>query len=492
MIRVLISKGAKLLDSHMIYDAEIPSMVLMENAAAAVCSQLSNIEGRIVVLCGQGNNGGDGLAVARKLFVDGKDVAAVLFGATNTNDARLNLSIAKKLGVPIEFINTADELQRIFDQKPAAIVDALFGIGLSRDIGGIYAEAIESANNCTAIKIAVDIPSGINADTGAVMGAAFKADITITFQTAKRGHLLFPGREYAGELVISKIGEAVKGYSYESDEYLLEEADLTKLLPERKENSHKGNYGKALLIAGSNEYVGACVMAAKACLRAGAGLLKVVTPKKVAQVLYNSLPEAIVFSEFDEWDGALSHSKELEKLLDWADCIAIGSGMGENEEIPSIIKMALQTNKPIIIDADGLNALAKSKLTLHKNTMLTPHIGEFSRLTNRQKEDISAAPVNMAQDFAKVKGVVLLLKGATTIISAYGERTYYDISGNAGLATGGSGDVLTGLILGMLAQGLPIENAACCGTLLLGIGADRAAKHISLRGILPTDVIEAI
>jgi hydroxyethylthiazole kinase-like uncharacterized protein yjeF len=172
MIRVLISKGAKLLDSHMIYDAELPSMVLMENAAAAVCSQLSNIEGRIVVLCGQGNNGGDGLAVARKLFVDGKDVAAVLFGATNTNDARLNLSIAKKLGVPIEFINTADELQRIFDQKPAAIVDALFGIGLSRDIGGIYAEAIESANNCTAIKIAVDIPSGINADTGAVMGAA--------------------------------------------------------------------------------------------------------------------------------------------------------------------------------------------------------------------------------------------------------------------------------------------------------------------------------
>ena len=135
-------------------------------------------------------------------------------------------------------------MQRIFDQKPAAIVDALFGIGLSRDIGGIYAEAIESANNCTAIKIAVDIPSGINADTGAVMGAAFKADITITFQTAKRGHLLFSGREYAGELVISKIGEAVKGYSYESDEYLLEEADLTKLLPERKANSHKGNYGK--------------------------------------------------------------------------------------------------------------------------------------------------------------------------------------------------------------------------------------------------------
>ncbi|NLB61108.1 MAG: NAD(P)H-hydrate dehydratase [Clostridiales bacterium] len=492
MKRVLTAKGAKLLDSHMISDLGIPSMVLMENAAAAVCSQISNENGLILVLCGVGNNGGDGIAIARKLMIEGKNVHALMLGNPITDDAKLNLSVAEKLGLPITFIENVEQLQKHLSEKPAIIVDALFGIGLSREILGLYSEAIELTNQTNAIKIAVDTPSGINADTGEVMGCAFKADVTVSFQTAKRGHLVFPGRDYSGKLIIAKIGDAIKDYVFDSNEYLIEESDVQEILPKRKANSHKGNYGKALLIAGSNEYVGACVMSATATLRAGAGLLKVVTPNKVAQVLYSSLPEAMVYSDFYDWNGFLAHSKEFEKLLDWADCIAIGSGMGDSEAIAIILEMALSTNKPIIIDADGLNALAKSEIKLHNNVLITPHIGEFSRLSQKTKSAILADSVSIANTFAKENAIVLLLKGATTIISAYGERIYYDVSGNPGLSTGGSGDVLTGLILGLLAQGLSLEHAASCGSLLLGIGADEAVKHLSLRGILPTDVLEHI
>lgn len=491
MLRVLSAEGARALDAYMMNEVAQPGFLLMENAANALLDEvLKRDVSSVLILCGRGNNGGDGIALYRKLSERRIDSSLVFLSDPEAlqGDAGLNFDIVKKAGLEFTVVHDSKELEAVFLSKRfSTIVDAIFGTGLSKPVTGLYAEAIALSNSYPAYRIAVDIPSGIEADTGHVLGAAFRADSTVTFQTAKRGHFLLPGREYTGSLTVAPIGLPGK-FPYPVEEFLLEECDIASLLPKRPMDSHKGKNGRALLIAGSEDMPGAALMSASSALRSGAGLLKVCTLKSVAQTLNARLPEAMTY--------ALSSWADITPdMLSWADAIAIGPGLGDRDEFIDIIAEVLKTGKPAVIDADAINMLSKSdtlKSMLHNRVVLTPHPGEMHRLSGEPMESILHDPLGAARRFAKEYNTNLLLKGATSLIAECSGRVYYNITGNPGLAKGGSGDVLTGIILAMLAQGLDTPKAAAVGAYILGDAADRAAKDRPERTLIASDVIDSI
>ncbi len=497
MKRVLTAQAMRNLDAHIINETGIPGSVLMENAAHALFRHVLchiNPKSHVLIICGKGNNGGDGLALLRILHMNGIDASAALLCGDSAlkGDAAINLRAVRNIGLPCINISSEDELPELISANNI-IVDAVFGTGLSRNVTGLPAKAIEAMNKAEAYRIAVDIPSGINADTGEILGTAFKADATITFQHLKRGLILFPGREYAGKVEVASIGMSSKEYKFDNCEYCLEYDDIIRLIPKRTLNSHKGNYGRALLIAGSEDFFGASVMSARAALRAGAGLLKVVVPSEISPALF-TVPEAMVNPMPAGGWGSVDMLK-LDSLIDWADCIAVGPGMGRDEGVKSVVNHVLQSGKPSVLDADALNAIsAEASLCdhLHPNIVLTPHAGEMSRLCRCSTSDVTQDPVGFASMFTKRWNTNLLLKGATSVICSARGDIAYNLTGNPGLAKGGSGDVLTGIILAMIAQGLQPFEAACAGAFLLGKAADKAAEAISLRAITPGDVVEAL
>lgn len=506
-MRLCSASEVMALDRQAIDHLGVPGVVLMENAGR-ICSDLfahkfsDHFPGSVLVLAGRGNNGGDGYVMARILSERGWRVTTLVLGLEEiiSGDARVMLNIIRKLGLPISFIEDSSALKDCFAEAvPTLIVDAIFGTGLNSDVRGLHADAITLINESTAPVFAVDIPSGVDGSTGRVCGLAVKADLTATFDHAKIGHGSQPGAVYAGELKVVDIGIPLTGRKeFSSHVHLLDEAEAQALLPERSTIGHKGKFGHLLVLAGSPGKTGAAALAGNAAVRSGCGLVTVATAATVHDIIEVKLTEAMSCPLPDQGGLiSLQAQSEIEQLLVERQALAIGPGLGQSADLAELIKLLITfSTVPMVVDADGLNLLAMHLECLQERSgqplILTPHPGEMARLSGVSVSEIEANRFEVAQDFAVKQGVVLLLKGARTIIAAPDGRININSTGNDGLASGGSGDVLTGLIGGLLAQGMDGFSAATLGAWLHGRAAELVADFQGTAGMSASDLLSQL
>ena len=479
----------KAADRYTIEQIGIPSMELMERAARS-CVQIMEKENldlsKVCVICGSGNNGGDGFAIARMLKEKNLDVTVAFVGRETscTKETKEQIQLFEEVGGIVG--NTYE------DREYSVIVDAIFGVGLSRTVEGRYAGIIEAVNRSKAVKVAVDIPSGISADTGCIMGIALHSDITVTFQEKKLGLVFYPGCEYAGRVFIADIGidtESMKKdrnvvFSYEANE-------LISLMPVRKADSHKGTFGRSLIIAGSKGMAGAAYLNALAAYRTGAGLVLIYTAEENRMILQQLLPEAIItaYDSFDE--------KELSHLLEWADVVSIGSGIGKSNCSRLILKTVIEQVKvPCVVDADGLNILSEYPQYMDalekKCFIFTPHLKEMARLADEDMITIKNHKIEIVKAFTERYPVTCVMKDARTVVSCKGKPVYVNVSGNDAMAKAGAGDVLAGVITGLLAQGKECFEGACVGVLLHGMTGDAARDEKGSYSVLARELAENI
>lgn len=476
----------------------VDSLILMENAAKNMAAKIAlrYSPGSVGIFCGSGNNGGDGLAIARHLLLAGFSPVLLMVGdiAKLTPDARKNYDAARVLDLPMVHCREKADFKSGLDC--CLIVDALFGTGLSREIGGLFKDAVLSINASGKPVCAVDIPSGIGAD-GDILGCAVKADLTVTFQYKKSGLLLYPGREYAGETAVCDIGIP----KMRTQEFLweqLEEGDIRRFLPPRRKNSNKGDYGKLLVVAGSAHMAGAAALCAKAAICAGSGLTTIAAPKGITDVLHTMLWEAMTFPlpEQEGFPGSGS-GEAAASALAGKSAAAVGPGLGTTQGVLEILEVVLAQNVtiPAVLDADALNVLAKTPALLEEaagRTVVTPHPGEMARLCGAAIADILARPVEFAQRFAARYGAVVVLKGSTTVIAAPDGRVTFNTSGNPGMAKGGSGDVLCGVVGALLCRGLSPYDAARLGCYAAGRAGDRACEAVGENAMTASDSIRML
>lgn len=481
-------------DRYTIETLGVPSLELMERAAASCVSALYQYAGdrrHVCIVCGSGNNGGDGYAIGRLLMEAGYPVTVVMAG--NPEHITEETAYQKKRYESMGGICS----DRLKEEEYSVIIDALFGVGLSREVTGSYAELIEEMNRRQAFKLAVDVPSGICADTGNVLGTAFRADYTVTFQAEKLGLILSPGREYAGKVLIPDIGISKEIFEKEEEVACeLEEQEYQRLLPERKADSHKGTYGKVLLIAGSRGMSGAAYLNALGAYRMGAGLVRIYTPEENRSILQNRLPEAVITPY-----GPRNRSDEkVEDLLKWADVVCIGSGIGTGRDAYKLLKTVLTYVKvPCVIDADGLNLLAENpklkRLLCGKEILLTPHVKEFARLSGMEVPEVKKDRGNALRryvDGMTGAGCTCILKDSRSLIYQKGKRLCVNTSGCAAMAKGGSGDVLAGIVTALLAQGPGTYEAAVLGAYLHGRAGEYAAEKMGAYSILAGEIADAL
>ncbi len=496
MKRVVTADEMRRYEQARFADGRANSLVWMERAAEGVDALIKAryANQSVLVVCGGGNNGGDGFALLRLLIARGVSCAGVLLASADKlfGDAKMNYLRALENGVRF-FDALTEELISKFD----VIVDAMFGTGLSRPIAGVYADAIVQMNVSGKPIVAVDIPSGVDATSGAILGSAIRASETVTFQFYKHGHLLFPGRGCCGEVIVHPLTDTADQQEPTQDEriqdvFLFTREDAARLLPKRPQDSHKGKNGRALLCVGSGAFTGAALLSTAACLRAGAGLTTAAVPGAVKPA-FSALPEAMAAAVNDGANWDITACDNAAAQVPQKNAVCIGCGVGEGNILP-LISALLAAKVPTVLDADALNQLAQSPALLaelHTRVILTPHPAEMARLSGETVTAILADPIGIAQAYAKKWNCVVLLKGATTCISD-GAVVRLNTSGNAGLAKGGSGDVLAGLITGLLAQGLSPLDAASCGAYLLGASADVALDLLKERMLLARDVIGAV
>jgi NAD(P)H-hydrate epimerase len=377
------------------------------------------------------------------------------------------------------------------EQDYALIVDALFGIGLSRDITGGLAVLLGTLNETDAWRVSVDIASGIDADTGAVLGCAFHADDTITFSYGKVGQYLWPGSDFSGRVHVMPMGITEASWLEQKPRIaVLDEAELS-LLPPRPAHSNKGTYGKLLIIAGSAGMAGAAVLAAQAAYRMGCGLVKVVTPEENRIILQTAVPEALLLPY-----GIKPGEKELTEALKWADAVVVGPGIGTGILAQHIVKVTLQHCRvPLVVDADALNVIARDTgqlHTAHAPMIVTPHLGEMARLTGKKVPELQKDLPQAAASFAKEYQTICVLKDFRTVTAVPGGLMYLNLSGNPGMATAGSGDVLSGIIGSLLAQGMKPEEAAPLGVSIHGLAGDAAKERRGERALLASDIIQGV
>ena len=497
MIRVITKEMMKALDAHMIEEVRIPSAVLMENAAFGLTSAISSLfdtDTRVAVVCGTGNNGGDGFATARQLTAKGFDVSIYLIGIASAlqGDAAAN---AKAAGDVIEILSETQAKENLRSLSECVVIDAIFGIGLTRPIEGLFATVIDLLNNSGAYIIACDIPSGINANNGQVLGTALRAHETVTFQCAKPGLLLYPGREYTGRLTVKEIGTSG---SFDLGSTSAAMGGL--ILPKRSADAHKGTYGKLACVVGSQGLSGAGLMCVLGALRSGAGLTTAGIPASLQQVFSARIPECLTFA-LGERDGSLDQSciSGLDKLLEGRSALAAGCGLSVGEGTATAVKhMIVNYDIKKVFDADALNILSQDIEMLadkQGEIVLTPHLAEFSRLCGLSKTQIMADPIAAAKDFAAKHGIVLLLKGATTIVTD-GDKTVLVLAGTPGMAKAGSGDVLTGVVGGLLcsadALNLTSFDAAVYGAYICGKAGEAAAEKLGEHSMTAMDTLDHI
>ncbi len=476
----------------------IQESLLMENAALGAYSVLNSeigIRGKtFVVLCGLGNNGGDGFVVARKIHSLGGRAKVFIFGdpARYKGSAQMNLDIISRMPLEIRRVETAQAIRSDIAHCDA-IVDALFGTGLARDVEGIYAEVIEAVNAGSKTVLSLDIPSGVNGDTGKIMGKAIRADYTVTFGLPKRGNLLLPGSDLCGKLFVTHI--SFPPLLYESPE-LRVEINHAPQLPARDTSGHKGDFGEALFIAGAAGYYGAPYFAALAFLKAGGGYSRLASPESITPFIANKGSEIVFLPQKQTRTGSISYENKdaLLGVCEDMDMVIVGPGLSLNEETAQLVReLAMQIEKPLLIDGDGITAVCKD-LDLIRNrqapTILTPHLGEMSRITGRGAREIEEDKITTLQQTAKGLGAIIVLKGAHTLIGLPDERVFINLSGNSGMATAGSGDVLAGTIAAMFGLGLDVTDAVRKGVFLHGVSGDLASVEIGEDGMTAQDILE--
>jgi NAD(P)H-hydrate epimerase len=504
-MKIVTAQQMKNIDRRAIRGFGIPGPVLMENAAAAIMAEmekffdgLANV--RVGIICGKGNNGGDGLALARRLSIRGVPVRVALLAPFSAvaGEAKVNLSILRRMDVEIVQNAAAKALADIMSWSDV-LVDAMLGVGLSAPLKGVYAQAVNMMNASGRPIVSIDIPTGINADTGAVMGAAVSADLTVTMALLKRGLVLHPGAERAGTVRVADIG--IPSEVIEKEEIavgLLGRGSAWGVITRRNPDSHKGDYGHLMLIAGSPGKAGAAVMAAKGALRTGPGLVSIASPNNLVPIIQSQLAEAMCLPSAESMEGTLGTGAEVEllKAAGAMTAVAIGPGLSAHFETAQVVRDLVQSvTVPMVIDADGLNALAGHADVLKRAkapVILTPHPGEMGRLLRVPSAEVQKDRINLASGFAMKYKVIVVLKGAGTVVALPGGKVFINSTGNPGMATGGTGDVLTGMIGGLLAQGHPAAEAACLAVYLHGLAGDIAAKEKGETSMIAGDVIEKI
>lgn len=520
---ILVTAGQiQRMDHKAINSFGIPGMVLMENAGRGALEMFVRKFGplgkqnlgkqslgkqRVGIFAGRGNNGGDGFVIGRYLMEKGIMTTIFLLSTRDklTGDARANMFLAQKLvektpGAKLIEIPDANILARqknnILHQD--LFVDAIFGTGLNSDVRGFYKEVIELMNGSKKPVFAIDIPSGLNSDTGEVMGVAVKARATATFAFAKAGHILHPGNQHTGDLEIIDIG--IPGFIVKDEDpnlFLMEPRDIAPLFSPRKFESHKGSFGHLLVIAGSPGKTGAAALCANAAMRSGTGLVTLGVAQSLNPILEPQVTEPMTVPLPETTGGCLSEASlaPIQTLLKDKQALALGPGLGTGTATQTLVKKLVQeTLVPLVIDADGLNCIAGS-LELFKSrkapTILTPHPGEMARLTKKTTKEIQADRRGIATQFALEYQVVLVLKGAQTLVCCPDGKTFICPAGNPGMASGGMGDVLTGMIAGFIAQGFTAEEASMAGVFIHGLCGDFLAEKTRF-GFLASDMLPAI
>jgi len=486
------------LDRRATEEFGISQDLLMENAGQAVHFVISQELGiknnKFVVFCGGGNNSGDGLVVARKIHSNGGEVKIFLLDdkAKFKGAARKNFEIVSRMPIEISRIKSIDSaVPELLDCD--AVVDAVFGTGLVREVSGIYKDVIQLINESQCTVFSVDIPSGINGDTGEVMGVAVEADYTVAFGLPKLGNLLYPGYEHCGKLYVSHI----------SFPPLLHNSHAIKVsinnpieLPQRTIDTHKGSYGKTLFVAGSSSYLGAPYFSALSFLKAGGGLSYLAAPKTISPFLASKGSEIVFVPQKETPSGsiALENKEELLKFSQTVDMVVLGPGLSLARETQELVQnLAIEVDKPLIIDGDGITAIAEDLGKIKKRkapTILTPHMGEMSRIAEMETGEINKNKIDVLQRTAKELNSVIILKGAHSLIGYPDGTVFINVSGNSGMATAGSGDVLTGTIAAMHGLGLALENAVRMGVFIHGFSGDIAAVDKGEDGITAQDILD--
>lgn len=480
---------------------KIPSIVLMERAALACRDEVlkrqkrleQSLDGtgmaagrRVLVAAGCGNNGGDGLALGRLLMQEGFQVDFVLAGEEERASEQTLQQIASVRAYGSRISRNLPE------EEYDIIIDALFGVGLSRELSGFYLECVEYINRKNAFVYSIDIPSGIHADSGRVMGAAVRADMTVTFGFLKLGLFLYPGARYAGRVVKAEIGITQDSFLQRPPQMFTFTEKISGLMPERRADGNKGTFGKIALLAGSEGMAGAAILSGEGAFAAGCGMVKIVGPDSNRAILQQTLPEAMT-------------ARDIAEAAGWADVIAAGPGLSTKETAKDQLRYLIrETKKPLILDADAVNILGeepalfeelearqRDSLTCRK-LALTPHPGELARLAGCRVDEVLADPVKLITGLAKRLRAVVLCKGARTFVASEEKPVYVNGSGNSGMATAGSGDVLTGIVAALAAQEEDLFAAVCVGVYLHGLAGDRAAHLKSEYSMKAGDIAQAV
>lgn len=506
-MKVATSFQMREIDRRATSEFSIPSLILMENAGIKAAETIQELfpdldQKNIGIFCGSGNNGGDGLVVARHLFSQGLDVGIFLVGSKEKlkEDARINFEIASKMGIPLLELKESD-LREAGDEilRCELIVDAILGTGVTGPVTGFYARIIEFLNMLGSDIVSIDVPSGLNVDTGFAEEACIYADHTITFGLPKRGLILYPGAEFTGDLTVVNIGFPIQLLTDEKIKVnlLIDEVTLP-LLPSRFFSAHKGSFGKVVSIAGSSGMTGAAALVAQSTLTIGAGLSLLGIPSSLNSILEAKLTEVITVPLKETKKGTLSSAAFDGIIQMLSDCsvLALGCGLGQNEEVSKLVKRLIkEVEIPIVLDADGINAITDDPSVLlsgKSDILITPHPGEMARLMAMTIDKVQQDRLSIASKVASEFNVGVVLKGARTVIANPQGDLFINYTGNPGMATAGSGDVLTGMIAGLIAQKLNYIEAAKLGVYLHGLAGDLVVEQKEGMCLMASDLVRYI
>ena len=504
-MKVATAELMRKLDQRAITEFGIPGIVLMENAARGTVNalfryfpQISNF--RVGILAGKGNNGGDALAIARYLANRGIPFQVFLFAGKEgiPGDAGANLQILNRMGIRVqEILNLEEwESQKTILAGQDLLIDGIFGTGLKGPVEGFFREIIEFINSLKKPVVSIDTPSGLDVNSGQILGACIQARVTVTFGMAKRGLLVQPGVQAAGDLVVVDIslpGPAIQAEKIQ--DHLIEGADLLPFLPPRNPDAHKGQFGHLFVLAGSPGKTGAAAMVCQAALRIGAGLVTLGIPESLNPILEGKLTEVMTepLTETKAQTLSVSSQQRIFELFAHKTALALGPGLSLNAETVRLVQQIVRKSTlPMVLDADAVSAFAGRTDILRRNPaerILTPHPGEMARLLGVSVDDVQKNRIEVARKFATEQGVTLVLKGSRSLVAAPEGDVFINPTGNPGMASGGMGDVLTGMIGGFLAQGFPPLEAAKSGVYLHGLTGDYLAFLLGERGITATDII---
>ncbi len=511
MLQIASTQEMRGCDEEAIRGYGIPGIVLMENAARGTADAMQEhipdlVHKHILIVCGRGNNGGDGFALARHLIERGCAVTVAALSPVNQlkGDARINAGIIRRMSRTDSAgkltLITSATLHKLEQFKHIdVIVDAILGTGFKGKLKPKVASIVEWINAQPAIRVAIDIPSGVDADTGSAEGVTVKADFTCTMGLMKTGLLLSPGRDASGNVIIINIQIPPEVFHRSKIKtFLVQESDVRQSFAKRALDAHKYQVGKVFILAGSTGLTGAAALASMSALRSGAGAVVLGIPESLNLMMEKKLTEVMTLPLADNGAGVIQASawERIKQQCQWADVIAAGPGLSRTGDVQEIIiRLIKEIQKPIVLDADGLNVLAGHDGLFAKRrapVIITPHTGEFSRLSGINSDKIKNERLDAAKRYARMRKITLLLKGGPSVVASKGGNVYINPTGNPGMATAGAGDVLTGVIAGLWAQGLTEEAAAYCGAYIHGAAGDGARKEYGEYALTAGDIQEEL